>query len=105
MDFQSLPWWGQFLVFLVIGLIIFLIFYFSVYDKNQKRIANLRVEIEKVETEIRRAEQKEDKLPQIQAEIEEKQAVLEKLKEIYDVKAVRSYVLAVLPHTYKLARE
>jgi len=82
MDFQNLPWWGQFLVGLFIGLIIFLVFYFAVYDKNSKRIDGLTVEIEKVDKEIRRAEQKEDLMPQLEADIEEKEAILETLKEI-----------------------
>lgn len=82
MDWQTLPWWGQFLVVLIIGAIIFCVFYFSVYTKTQDKINTTLTKIDEVEREIKRAEQKKDKLPQIRAEKEEKEAVLEKLKEI-----------------------
>lgn len=82
MELQNLPWYGQFLVFLVIGGIIFGIFYFVYYTDKQKEIARIQTEIDKVEREIKKAEQKQDKLKQIREEIEAKRAVLEKLKEI-----------------------
>jgi len=82
MDLQSLPWYAQFLVFLLIGAIIFGIFYMLYYSDNQGRIKNLDTQIEKLENEIKKAEKKEAQLKQIEEEKLAKEKVLEKLKEI-----------------------
>lgn len=82
MDIQNLPWWGQFLIFLVIGAILFVVFYLMVYSKNVTVIEKLENDISALEREIKIAEQKEDKMPMIQKEIEEKKQVLNQLKEI-----------------------
>jgi type IV pilus assembly protein PilO len=82
MDLQSLPWYAQFLVFLLIGGIAFGIFYMVHYSDGQSTIDNLDRQIENVEIEIRKAEKKERQLKQIQEEKEAKEKILEKLKEI-----------------------
>ena len=82
MELQSLPWYGQLLVFLLIGGILFGIFYMVYYSDNQSKIKGLDGQIEKLDREIKKAEKKEAQLPQIQKEKEEKEKVLNKLKEI-----------------------
>lgn len=82
MDLQSLPWYAQFLVFLLIGAIVFGIFYMLHYSDGQSKIKNLDNQIESLETEIKKAEKKEAQLKQIEEEKLAKEKVLEKLKEI-----------------------
>ncbi|UCH94246.1 MAG: type 4a pilus biogenesis protein PilO [Candidatus Aminicenantes bacterium] len=82
MDLQSLPWYAQFLVFLLVGGIIFGIFYMLYYSDGQNKIRNLDRQIDKLEIEIKKAEKKEAQLSQIKEEKEAKEKVLEKLKEI-----------------------
>lgn len=82
MDLQSLPWYAQFLVFLLIGGIVFGIFYMLHYSDGQTQIESLDRQIERLEVEIRRAEKKERQLKQIKEEKEAKEKILEKLKEI-----------------------
>ena len=65
MDIQSLPWYAQLLVFLVVGGILFGIFYMLHYSDNQVTIERLDKQIDGVEREIKRAEQKEAQLPRI----------------------------------------
>jgi type IV pilus assembly protein PilO len=81
-NLQSLPWYGQLLVFLFIGGILFGIFYMLYYSDQQDQIAGLDRQIDTLETEIKRAEKKEAQLKQIKEEKEAKEKVLEKLKEI-----------------------
>jgi type IV pilus assembly protein PilO len=82
MDLQSLPWYAQFLVFLLIGGIAFGIFYMLHYSDGQTLIENLDNQIDAVEIEIRKAEKKERQLKQIKEEKEAKEKILEKLKEV-----------------------
>lgn len=82
MDLQSLPWYGQFLVFLFIGAVVFAFFYFMVYSETQAQIDGLSSQIEQLDVEIKTAEKKEGKLKQLQDEVKRREAVLEKLKEI-----------------------
>jgi len=82
MDLQSLPWYAQFLVFLLIGGIVFGIFYMLHYSDGQTQIENLDRQIERLEVEIRKAEKKERQIKQIREEKEAKEKILEKLKEI-----------------------
>lgn len=82
MELQSLPWYGQLLIFLLIGGIIFGIYYMVYYSDNQSKIKGLDTKIEKLDREIKKAEKKERQLKQIQEEKEAKEKVLAKLKEI-----------------------
>lgn len=102
MELQSLPWYGQFLVFLFIGAVAFGLFYFMMYSGTQDRIRNLDVQIEDLDRTIRTAEQKERKLPQLQEEVKRREVVLNKLKEILPekneisgiIKGIESYLSA-----------
>jgi len=102
MDLQSLPWYGQFLVFLVIGAVAFGLFYFMMYSGTQDQIRNLDVQIDELDRVIRTAEQKERKLPQLQEEVKRREAVLNQLKEILPeqneiagiIKGIESYLSA-----------
>jgi len=82
MELQNLPWYGQLLVFLIIGGILLGIFYFAYYSDNQSTIENISRQIENLEKEIRGLEKKKHKIKEMEAEVEAKKAVLEKLKEI-----------------------
>lgn len=82
MELQSLPWYAQFLVFLLIGGIVFGIFYMLHYSDGQALIESLDNQIETLEIEIRKAEKKERQLQQIKEEKEAKEKILEKLKEV-----------------------
>jgi type IV pilus assembly protein PilO len=101
MDLQSLPWYGQFLVFLLIGAIAIGAFYMFYYKENQGRIDRYIEDIDKIELQIKTAEQKETKLPQLQEEKERKETALERLKEILPekrelseiIKNIESYLL------------
>lgn len=93
MEIQNLPWYGQLLVFLLIGGILLGIFYYVHYSPTQDTISSIDTEIENIEREIKRAEQKESKLKMIREELETKQAVLEKLKGILPEKEEISSIL------------
>lgn len=93
MELQSLPWYGQFAVFLVIGAVVMGIFYYVHYSPNQDTIKILETQIEDLDIEIRKAEREEKKLKQIQEELEAKRAVLEKLKAILPEKSEISQIL------------
>ena len=93
MDFQSLPWYGQLAVFLLVGGIAIGIFYYVHYSPTEENIDGIETEIENIEREIKRAEQKESKLKMIREELETKQAVLEKLKAILPEKEEISAIL------------
>lgn len=82
MDLQSLPWYGQFLVFLLIGGVFFGIFYMLVYSENESVINSLNTKIENLDRDIKKAEQKEMQLKKIKQEKEARERVLDKLKEI-----------------------
>jgi type IV pilus assembly protein PilO len=82
MELQNLPWYGQLLVFLVIGGIVFLIFYFAYYSDNQARIVTISNQIVELEKEIRTLEKKKTQVKELEAEVAANKATLEKLKEI-----------------------
>lgn len=93
MDIQSLPWYGQFLVFLIIGGILFGVFYFVYYSDKQKQIDLIQTEIEGVENEIAKAENMRDKEKMLQEEIDNKKATLDKLMEILPEKKEISKII------------
>jgi len=82
MDLQSLPWYGQFLVFLLIGAVLFGFFYYFQYSPTQDSIDRIQRETDAVVRKIRTAEMKEKQMPQIKEEIARKQATLEELKQV-----------------------
>jgi len=104
MDLQSLPWYGQFLVFLLIGGIAFGIFYMVYYSDNQNTIEQLDTQIDDVEREIKKAEKKEMQLRQIKEEKEAKEKVLDKLKEILPEEKEISQILRKVQGIISTAR-
>jgi type IV pilus assembly protein PilO len=104
MDLQSLPWYGQLLVFLLIGGIAFGIFYMVYYSDNQEKIKRFDTQIEEVEKEIKKAEKKELQLRQIKEEKEAKEKVLDKLKEILPEEKEISQILRKVQSLISTAR-
>ena len=93
MDLQNLPWYGQLLVFLVVGVVIFGIFYFVIYSPTQDEISSIVVQSEKLQEEIRKAEKNESKLKKLEEEKASNAAVLEDLKGILPEKQEVSQIL------------
>jgi len=93
MDIQNLPWYGQLLVFLVVGVVFFGIFYFIVYSPTQDEISSLVVQSEKLQEEIRKAEKNESKLKKLEDEKANNEAILEELKGILPEKQEVSQIL------------
>lgn len=104
MELQNLPWYGQLLVFLLIGGIVFGIFYFAYYADNQTRIEGITSQVDALEKEIRALEKKKGKIKEMQAEVEAKKAVLEKLKEILPEKKEISQILKKIQSIITTAR-
>lgn len=92
-DFQNLPWYGQLLVFLVVGVILFGIFYFVVYSPTQDKIGKIVVQSEKLQEEIRKAEKNESRMKKLEEEIASNAAILEDLKGILPEKQEVSQIL------------
>lgn len=82
MDIQNLPWYGQFLVFLVVGVVFFGIFYFIVYSPTQDEIGSIVAQSGKLLEEIRKAEKSESKLKKIEEEKANNEAIMEQIKGI-----------------------
>lgn len=93
MDLQSLPWYGQFLIFLVIGAVLFGFFYYFQYSPTQDTIEKIENNIDNIERQIRTAERKEIQLPQIKEEIARKLATLEELKQVLPEKNEVSQII------------
>lgn len=82
MDFEDLPWYGQFLLTLVLMLVVLCIFYFAYYKKKNTDIKTMSKEIQTTNTKIIQAKRKINKLKDIEKGIEEKKAQLRELKKI-----------------------
>ncbi len=82
MELEDLPWYGQFLVFLLLGAVLLAFFYFLHYKGKGEEIDRMEQKIGTVEREIATAERKITQLQRIKKEIELKQAQLQQLKEI-----------------------
>jgi len=82
MDLQSLPWYGQFGIFILIGAVLFGFFYYLHYSPTQESIEKIEKDIEGVEIKVRKAEREEARLPQIKEEIASYELTLEELKTI-----------------------
>jgi type IV pilus assembly protein PilO len=93
MDIQNLPWYGQLLVFLVVGVVFFGIFYFVIYSPTQDEISAIVVQSEKLQEEIRKAEKNESKLKKLEEEKASNEAVMEQLKGILPEKQEVSQIL------------
>jgi len=82
MELKNLSWIGQFLVFMIIGVILFALFYFIHYSPTNDEIKNIIERSEMVQQEINLARSKEEELKKIK-EINEKNRIeLENLKAI-----------------------
>ncbi len=78
-----MPWWGQFLVvFLIVGLVGGIGFYYFYYDDSTNQVERLDKEIEGLNMEIRRAQLKIKDLDKIKAEVESIKGQLNLLKNI-----------------------
>ncbi|MFH2108461.1 MAG: type 4a pilus biogenesis protein PilO [Chrysiogenia bacterium] len=93
MEIQNLPWYGQLLVFLIVGAVLFGIFYFVIYSPTQDEIASIVVQSERLEDEIRRAEKNESKLEKLKTEKAANERTLEALKGILPEKKEVSQIL------------
>lgn len=82
MEIQNLPWYGQFLVFLLIGAVLFGIFYFVHYSPTQDEIQGIVTQSEQLQDEIRKAEKSEAKLEKLKEEKAANEKILEELKGI-----------------------
>jgi type IV pilus assembly protein PilO len=82
MDIQNLPWYGQLLVFLLVGAVLFGIFYFIHYSPTQDEISSIVQRSEKLQEEIRKAEKSEAKLEKLKEEKAANEKILEELKGI-----------------------
>jgi type IV pilus assembly protein PilO len=93
MDLNNLPWYGQLLVFLVVGVVFFGIFYFVIYSPTQDEISSIVVQSEKLQEEIRKAEKNESKLKKLEEEKANNAAILEDLKGILPEKQEIAQIL------------
>ena len=93
MEIQNLPWYGQLLVFLVVGAVLFGIFYFIVYSPTQDEINSIVAQSEKLQDEIRKAEKNESKLEKLKEEKALNEKILEDLKGILPEKKEVSQIL------------
>ncbi|MCU0275873.1 MAG: type 4a pilus biogenesis protein PilO [Acidobacteria bacterium] len=82
MEIQNLPWYGQFAVFLLVGAVLFGIFYFIVYSPTQDEIQAIVTQSEQLQEEIRKAEKSESKLEKLKEEKAANEKILEELKGI-----------------------
>lgn len=93
MELKNLPWYGQFLIFLVIGAILFGIFYFVQYSPTQDTLAGIKTETEAVDVEIRKAEQNQSRLEKIKDELGRNKDLLEQLKTVLPERMEISQIL------------
>ncbi len=93
MELKNLPWYGQFLIFLAIGAILFGIFYFVQYSPTQDTIAGVQQEIDALDIEIRKAEQNKARLTKIQDELERNKGLLVQLKSVLPERMEISQIL------------
>ncbi|MBN2346665.1 MAG: type 4a pilus biogenesis protein PilO [Candidatus Aminicenantes bacterium] len=93
MDIQNLPWYGQLALFLLVGAILFGIFYFVVYSPTEDEIQSVVMQSEKLLEEIRRAEKNESRLEKLKEEKAANEKVLEELKGILPERKEVSQIL------------
>jgi type IV pilus assembly protein PilO len=93
MEIQNLPWYGQLLVFLVVGAVLFGIFYFVIYSPTQDEIVSIAAQSEKLQDDIRKAEKNESKLEKLKEEKARNEKILEELKGILPEKKEVSQIL------------
>jgi type IV pilus assembly protein PilO len=81
MDFKKLPFWGQFAVVTVMAIVLVAVAWMAYpnFSEMAKRNANSRAELEALQTEIRKGQAIEAKLPEFEKEIENLQLKLNDL--------------------------
>ena len=81
MDFKKLPFWGQFAVVAVMAIALVAVAWMAYpnFSEMEKRNANSRSELEGLQTEIRKGQAIEAKLPEFEKEIENLQLKLSDL--------------------------
>ncbi len=104
MDLQSLPWYGQLGVYLIIGAVLFGFFYYLHYAPTSKTIDRIETDIEGVESKIRIAERQEGKLKQLKEEIANYEATLEELKLILPEESEVSQIIKKIQSIISSAR-
>jgi type IV pilus assembly protein PilO len=96
MDIKSLPWYGQLLVFILIGFVFIGIYYKMYYSDGQIEITNLETQKSQLESDIQKLQMKKREIAKIRKDIEIKEANLEKLKEILPNKKEIDKILRVI---------
>lgn len=104
MDLQSLPWYGQLGVYLLIGAVLFGFFYYLHYSPTSKSIETIESNLEAVESKIRIAERQEGKLKQLKEEIANYEATLEELKLILPEESEVSQIIKKIQSIISSAR-
>ena len=104
MDLQSLPWYGQLGVYLLIGVVLFGFFYYLHYSPTSKTIDKIETDLEDVESKIRIAERQEGKLKQLKEEIANYEATLEELKLILPEESEVSQIIKKIQSIISSAR-
>ena len=82
MEFEELPWYGQFLIVLLIGVVLIGFFYFLYYKGKSTKIETMEKDITKTTIEIRKADRKIRSLKKIEKGIVAKEEQLRELKRI-----------------------
>ena len=94
MELRNLPWYGQLLVFLVIGGICCALFYYLHYSPTQDTIKSTIEKREKLEQEIRKAERAKEQRERIEEQLAANLKILEDLKGILPERKEISDILA-----------
>ncbi len=101
MDIKSLPWYGQLLIFVIIGLVFLGIYYNMYYTDGQTEINSLQDQKSQLESEIQKLQMKKREIAKIRKDIEIKEANLEKLQEILPNKKEIDKILRIIQERVK----
>ncbi len=96
MDIKSLPWYGQLIVFVLLGLLFIGIYYKMYYLPGQDEVVSLEKQKAQLESEIKTLQRKKREINKIQRDIELKKANLEKLKEILPNRKEIAKILTII---------
>ncbi len=96
MDIKSLPWYGQLIVFVLLGLLFIGIYYKMYYSPGQDEVLSLEKQKAQLESEIKTLQRKKKEINKIQRDIELKKANLEKLQEILPNRKEIAKILTII---------
>ncbi len=82
MDIKSLPWYGQLIVFLAIGLAFLGVYYKMYYSPGQMEIKQLEKKRDQLEKEVRMLERSKREITSLRKRLIELESKLEKLKKV-----------------------